>query len=97
MTELACLSVTVHGRVQGVYYRDFTERQARDLELTGYAKNLPGGRSVEVLVEGAKNKLDELIKRLQVGPYGARVERLDIRWEEYGNKFDNFQIKYWMT
>ena len=94
MAELACLSAIVHGRVQGVYFRAFTERQAQALGLTGYARNLPNGRSVEVLAEGERNRLEELVNRLKVGPPGAWVEEVEIKWGEYSNGFDCFRAKY---
>ncbi len=94
MAELACLSAIVHGRVQGVYFRAFTERQAQALGLTGYARNLPNGRSVEVLAEGERDILEELVDRLKVGPPGARVEEVEIKWGEYSDGFDGFRARY---
>ena len=59
MSELACLSVTIHGQVQGVFYRAFTSRIAKSLGLRGYVRNLPRLDVVEVHVEGEKEKLEE--------------------------------------
>lgn len=51
MTDLTSVRATVSGRVQGVYFRDFTSRHARELGLTGYVRNLPDGKAVEVQAE----------------------------------------------
>ncbi|MFA4836828.1 MAG: acylphosphatase [Dehalococcoidia bacterium] len=94
MADPAHLSATVHGRVQGVYFRAFVEREARGLGLTGYTRNLPGGISVEVSAEGERENLEALVKSLQVGPSGSRVEKVDIEWGEYSHRFDGFRIRY---
>ncbi|MDH3548957.1 MAG: acylphosphatase [Gammaproteobacteria bacterium] len=69
---------TVHGRVQGVWFRDSTRREARRLGIAGYAINLPDG-NVEVLACGASEALDELADWLQSGPPMASVTRVDVR------------------
>jgi acylphosphatase len=79
---LARLSVTVFGRVQGVFFRDFTRRQAHVLGLTGYVRNLPDG-TVEAVAEGRREALEKLMDLIKVGPSGAQVERVDFRWEEH--------------
>ena len=58
---------TVHGRVQGVWFRDSTRREAERLAITGYAINLPDG-NVEVLAWGTPEALRELEAWLQQGP-----------------------------
>lgn len=68
---------TVHGRVQGVWFRDSTRREAERLAITGHAINLPGG-NVEVLACGSVAALDELEQWLQRGPPLARVSKLEV-------------------
>jgi acylphosphatase len=68
---------TVHGRVQGVWFRDSTRREAMRLGIAGYAINLSDG-TVEVLACGASNALDELAGWLQSGPPMASVTRVDV-------------------
>ena len=63
----------VTGRVQGVGYRFFAERAARDLELSGWVRNLPDG-SVETVAEGEEEAIARYFDRLRQGPRGARVE-----------------------
>ncbi len=54
MTDLASVKAVVYGYVQGVFFRDFVSRQAAQLGLTGYVRNLPGGKAVEVHAEGER-------------------------------------------
>ncbi len=94
MTDLASVRVIVYGRVQGVYFRVFASRQATKLGSTGYVRNLPGGRAVEVEAEGERSRLEELIDCLKVGPPGARVERVETNWSEYTGTYSDFSIRY---
>ena len=94
MMELAGVQVIVHGRVQGVNFRYFVERNARALELTGYVRNLSSGREVEVYAEGSKENLDELLNRLENGPRMAIVGWLDIQWQEYTGNFNRFSVTF---
>lgn len=66
----------VIGRVQGVFFRASTQRQARKLGLTGHAINLDDG-SVDVLAFGADDALDALYDWLHRGSPAARVDRVD--------------------
>ena len=93
MTDLTSVRATVSGRVQGVYFRDFTSRHARELGLTGYVHNLPDGKAVEVQAEGERNKLAKLIEHLKVGPPRARVEEVETKWSEYTGNYSNFSIR----
>lgn len=93
MNELAAFQAIVYGHVQGVFFRAFVSRRAKELSLTGYVRNLPE-RAVEVQAEGERNKLEELISYLKVGPPGARVERVVTSWLEYTGNFSGFNIRY---
>lgn len=70
------LRCRVSGRVQGVFFRASTQRRARILGLTGYARNLDDG-SVEVLAVGQGAALGELRAWLAVGPPAARVDAVE--------------------
>ena len=72
---------TVHGRVQGVWFRDSTRREARRLGVAGHAINLPDG-NVEVLAVGPLAALTQLEQWLHVGPPVARVTRVDVETVE---------------
>jgi acylphosphatase len=94
MAELVSLHAIVRGRVQGVYFRDFVRGHAEALGLRGYVRNLPDWHSVEVLAEGKRDDLLQLIEHLKVGPRGAKVEKVDIDWEEYSGSCQHFRVKY---
>jgi len=66
---------TIKGRVQGVWFRDSTRREAERLELSGYARNLPNS-DVEVLASGTEAALNELSLWLQAGPPLAKVSEV---------------------
>jgi len=65
----------VHGRVQGVGFRWFVQREASELELCGWVKNTEEG-DVEVLAAGTSERLDELRTSLNRGPRGSRIDRV---------------------
>ena len=66
----------VEGRVQGVWFRESTRREAERLgEIAGWVRNLPDGR-VEVLAEGPSDRLESLGLFLAEGPDLARVKRV---------------------
>lgn len=66
----------VSGRVQGVYFRAHTRKQAQALELSGHAINLPDGR-VEVVAAGSVASLEALERWLHRGSPAARVEQVE--------------------
>ena len=94
MPDLASLWAIVHGRVQGVLFRAFVERHASLLRLTGYVRNLPGGRALEVKAEGERVALEELLRLLHTGPPLAKVERVDFSWAKYSGDFKDFRVRY---
>lgn len=81
----------VSGRVQGVFYRDNTRRWASSLGLSGWVRNLPDGR-VEVSVEGEKDKIESLERKLMEGPPLSHVERVITEWEDYKGEYSGFHI-----
>ncbi len=93
MTDLASLQATVHGRVQGVFFRAFVHRCARQLGLSGYARNLPDG-AVEVWAEGERQQLEKLVGYLRVGPSGAGVDKVVTSWSEYTGNYTGFGIRH---
>ena len=93
MSDLASVQAIVYGHVQGVFFRAFVSRQAVGLGVTGYVRNLPGGM-VEVQAEGERNRLEELISYLKVGPPPARVEKVVTKWSEYTGTYSGFKIKH---
>ena len=70
---------TVHGLVQGVFFRHFTCLKAQELAITGSVTNQPDG-SVFVTAEGSRENLDALLEWLNHGPDLARIDRVDVNW-----------------
>jgi acylphosphatase len=68
----------VSGRVQGVYYRGTAVSRAREIGISGYARNLPDGR-VEVLAQGAETAVEAFIRWLWIGPVAAKVTAVEVR------------------
>ena len=73
--------VIVHGRVQGVFFRDTTRRTAESRGVTGWVRNNPDG-SVEAVFEGPDGAVDAMVRFSREGPRGAMVERMEVRDEE---------------
>jgi acylphosphatase len=85
------VQMSVRGRVQGVFFRASTQREAKRLGLTGWVKNRSDG-GVEIVAEGEEEGLRELIAWAQRGPTAARVERVDVRWRGFAGDFFDFRI-----
>jgi acylphosphatase len=81
----------VRGRVQGVFFRAATQREARRLGITGWVKNRADG-SVEILAEGEEDSIRELSSWANHGPSAARVDQVDVRWRGYTGEFPEFRI-----
>ncbi|MBI2305084.1 MAG: acylphosphatase [Chloroflexi bacterium] len=91
---MACVHAIVSGRVQRVGFRFHVLRVAQHLGVTGYVRNLPNGRQVEVWAEGEGEPLEELLAALRQGPPGARVEDVDVQWPAPTASYSRFQVKY---
>ena len=89
MTKRAHLFVS--GRVQGVFFRVDTQREARSLGLVGGVRNLPDGR-VEIVAQGDAEAVRALVEWSHLGPVRAEVASVDINWEET-HLIDGFSIR----
>lgn len=83
--------VFVSGRVQGVFFRDFTRQRAEHLGVVGWVRNLPDGR-VEAMLEGEPDAVERLIDAMRRGPASARVDDIDIAATSPGDH-DRFEIR----
>jgi acylphosphatase len=83
----------IEGRVQGVWFRDSTRRQAAALGVTGWVRNRPEG-SVEVVAEGPEEAVRKLSAWCHRGPSSARVTRVQETEERWVGEFDTFEITY---
>ena len=86
------LHAMVKGRVQGVGFRHFVMQNAGELNLTGWVRNRRGG-TVEVVAEGPRFRLEELLNRLHSGPVSASVRGVEHTWGEYQDSFTGFRVK----
>jgi acylphosphatase len=73
--------LVIHGRVQGVFFRDTLRRRAEAAGVAGWARNTWDG-TVEVVLEGEEDAVARLIAFAREGPEGARVERVEVFEEE---------------
>jgi acylphosphatase len=83
----------IEGRVQGVWFRDSTRREAVGLGVSGWVKNRRDG-GVEVLAEGPENRVKKLVAWCHQGPSYARVTQVHETWEEWQGEFDSFDIVF---
>jgi acylphosphatase len=90
---MARLQAIVHGRVQGVNFRYYTQQRARELGLTGYVRNVWDG-TVEVVAEGRRPDVEELLAFLHTGPRAAFVTHVDTKWPAPIGDFDRFEVRY---
>lgn len=88
------MEAEVHGRVQGVGFRWFVQSAARKHGLTGYTRNLPDGRRVEVLAEGTRDALEALLDDLRRGPPGSHVETVRHSFAPATQSFTAFEIRH---
>lgn len=93
MGKEARLEAVVRGVVQGVGFRFFVEREARSFGVVGYVRNRSDG-GVEVVAEGEKGLLEELLASLRRGPRGAHVSGVDARWTESQREFNRFEVRF---
>lgn len=91
--DLVRLEAIVHGRVQGVSFRYYTQRRARELGLTGYVRNVWDG-TVQVVAEGKRSAVEELLAFLYSGPRAAFVTEVDTQWPAPTKAFDRFEVRY---
>lgn len=82
----------VSGRVQGVLFRQHARAKALELGLAGWAHNLLDGK-VEIVCEGEKDNIEKFIEWCKKGPSLAKVERVDVSFEEYKGEFQSFEIR----
>lgn len=91
-SSVAQLHAVVHGDVQGVGFRYFVERRAREAGLTGWVRNRPDG-TVECLAEGDRAALRRLLQALERGPGAAEVDSVEAAWGEPEHDFRAFGVR----
>jgi acylphosphatase len=86
------VELNIHGRVQGVFYRQTTKETALRLGLTGWTKNCVDG-SVRAIFEGEKDAVDAAVKWCRQGPAAAVVSGVEEKWLDFVGEFDGFRIR----
>jgi acylphosphatase len=86
------LSARITGRVQGVGFRNFTQRRARRLGVSGWVRNENDG-SVRLEAEGPRSALEDLLEAVHDGPRTAFVESVDAEWTDAVDEFDTFRVR----
>lgn len=82
----------ITGRVQGVGFRHFTRQQAKEIGIKGWVRNMPDG-SVETLLSGDEDQIEEMKRRLRKGPISSKVERIDeVQFEGVDSEFVDFKV-----
>ena len=81
-----------YGKVQGVFFRANTENKAIEIGINGWVRNVEDG-TVEAVFEGEKDKIKMIITFCEKHQPYARVDNVNITWDEYQNEFDEFEIK----
>ena len=87
------LHAIVYGRVQGVSFRHYTTQKAYSMNIYGWVMNTRD-KTVEVIAEGTRDKLEILLDFLNEGSPAARVERVDYEWQQASGEFTSFKTKY---
>ena len=85
------MQVLYSGRVQGVGFRYTVKTTASGFEVAGTVRNLSDG-SVELIVEGAKNELEEFRQAIRDSGLSNFIRKEDVLWGEAQNGFRGFEI-----
>ncbi len=88
-----CIHAVVSGRVQGVFFRKYTQEKGEQLGLAGWVKNRPDG-TVETEFTGPAGQVDEMLQWLHHGSPQARVDRVDSTEKESGAMQGGFGVRY---
>ena len=92
MPETIAAHALITGRVQGVFYRAGTQREAERLGLAGWVRNLPGGQ-VEAHFEGARAHVETMLTWCEHGPPAAQVTLVETEWTQ-PEGFSSFEVRY---
>ena len=87
------VQLQIYGRVQGVFYRASTRKKAKQLGLKGWVRNRSDG-SVEAVVEGPEDGVDQLIEWAHQGPKRARVDQVEVTERDVDREeFSEFRVR----
>lgn len=86
------VKIHVYGRVQGVFFRYFTRKKAESLELNGWCRN-ENDSSVLIVAEGEGENIEELVVWAHTGSPLAKVEKVEVKEEDYQGKEEGFEVR----
>lgn len=87
------IEATVYGRVQGVSFRYYTQKEAIRLNLTGWVANDSDG-AVRVVAEGSEAVLKKMVDYLHIGSLAAFVDKVSINWATATHEFNKFSVRW---
>ena len=94
------LTARIHGRVQMVGFRVYAEvvvaqiERTEQAQITGWIRNLRDGSTVEVVAEGPRTSLEQLLDELRIGPPMAMVRQVDAEWSDAVGDLEPFELRY---
>ena len=91
--ESISVRLLVRGKVQGVYFRFNMQQVAMKNSVVGWVRNLPEG-SVEALLEGNKEDVNQVVRWSKIGPENARVDEVKMDYGQYTGEYKDFIIRY---
>ena len=84
-------TLVIHGRVQGVCFRFYTQERAMNLGLTGWVRNARG-RTVEAVFEGEEGDVKAMARWCHHGPTHAEVTKVDVEYTDATGEFSDFRV-----
>ena len=93
MEKQARAHAIISGRVQGVFFRVETQRAAERFGVCGWVRNRPDG-TVEAVFEGEHQAVNAALSWCKQGPGMARVDEVDVNWQDYTGKYKSFDITF---
>jgi acylphosphatase len=85
--------IFISGRVQGVFFRSYTQEAARARNIRGWVMNTRD-RRVEAILEGEKEQVEDMIKWCYQGSPMSQVSGVEVNWQEYTGEFRDFSVRY---
>lgn len=82
----------IYGYIQGVFFRVFIKDKADELDLVGWVRNEADG-TVQMVAQGEEENLKKLIGYCKEGPRFAKIDKVEIKWEQATGQFCDFRIK----
>ena len=87
--KISTLHLVIHGRVQGVFFRESMRRKAQEIRIAGWVRNRADG-TVEAVVQGESNAVEAIVGWARRGPQMANVDRIEV--EPCSGNFTYFEV-----